>query len=70
MVVPQGMSYAQNLAFLPQVYGLCEWGWGGGGAVCVRSVRVGLLLTTSFTEGLLSIQGVLCLGCDVFPYGK
>lgn len=25
MVVPQGMSYAQNLAFLPQVYGLCEW---------------------------------------------
>jgi hypothetical protein len=22
MVVPQGMSYSQNLAFLPQVYGL------------------------------------------------
>jgi hypothetical protein len=21
MVIPQGMSYAQNLAFLPQVYG-------------------------------------------------
>ena len=26
MVVPQGMSYAQNLAFLPQVYGLVRVG--------------------------------------------
>ena len=34
MAVPQGMSYAQNLAFLPQVYGLVSVqrepsrGWG------------------------------------------
>lgn len=28
MVVPQGMSYAQNLAFLPQVYGLVS-AWRG-----------------------------------------
>lgn len=62
MVVPQGMSYAQNLAFLPQVYGIY-----GAFVPCLiyallgssRHLAVGPVAVTSLLlgSGLTSILG-------------
>lgn len=63
MVIPQGMSYAQNLAYLPQVYGTQHSGCNS----CLMPAAESILIIASMQVCTAPLSPASCTPCWALP---